>query len=208
MIPKDLENTLKSLDFEHDGYISFKNFKLDNTVGELLIEVNPRTDEQPIENWKITITNHRKHEILKSGCQNLELTDNHWLLSSVNQDSGELFVNKLKSHKRDLFRELYTLHRANFGDWIPFDKYIPHEFHHLDKFSFDFGFFAKGPLDILEIYAKKLREFYAVVNIIRSKDRIRRTELYDYDIETTKYKILVLGDSTIIGEHFDFTKVK
>lgn len=208
MIPQEIQNTIHSLDFENDGFITFKSFNLDSIQPELIIEIYPGADELPKEQWKITITNHKRHEILTNGCSDIILTDSHCLLSDFNQYSGEIFVNERTDNSADMFRELYSLHRKEFCDWIPFDKYITHAFDNLDKFDLDFGSFAKGPLNILELYAQTLKKYYSKVNIVGKYGRKKSTKDIGWTSDDTNYSVLIMEYSFIIGGHFEFKKIK
>lgn len=208
MIPKELQNIFDSLDYEHDGFVTFKKFDLGKNPLEMIIEIYPGTDELPKELWMIKVTNHKRHEILKSGCQDIELKDEHYLLSEFNEYSGDIFVNERTDNKDDLFRELYSVHRTEFCDWIPFDKYIPHAFDNLDKFDLDFGLFAKGPLNILELYAQTLRKFYSKVNIVGKYGRKKFEKDIGWTSDDTNYKVMIMEYSFVIGEYFEFEKMK
>ncbi|MEM6263278.1 MAG: hypothetical protein AAGI38_12270 [Bacteroidota bacterium] len=207
MIPLEIQNIIQSLDFEEESFIRLAKITFHNNLSELIIEIFPGTDELSRKNWKIVVFNPKGYEINSNQFDELRVAENHCLLLDHNELWGELFINQRTDYQGDLFRELYAVHRKEFFDWIPFDKYIPHTFDNLDKFELDYGSFARGPLSILEVYGGTLKKFYSKVSIVGAYGRKEFKEGIGLVPDAAIYKVLLMDGSFIIGEKIVFEKL-
>jgi hypothetical protein len=206
MIPIKLNNILDSLEFENDGLILIRKTDIQDDFIDIVLSVRLGHNDKK-ELWTIRVKNYKEYSFTSKVFYDIILHKEHCLLLSYNGYSAEIFVNEKIDNKKDLFEKLYLAHRKVCKDWIPFDKFIPHGFDNLGHFELDYGSFARGPIEILKVYFDTLKKYYNKVNIVGKYGRRVHIPESGFETDKTIYRILVLGDSFIIGEDFEFNQI-
>ena len=86
---------------------------------------------------------------------------------------------------------------------IPFDKYLNTALTTIELCKSTTGLFAKGPIKLMEAYKEELERHNMNPTIVGEHKPKRWLNGHQVD-ETEIVKVLVIGDSYVVGEIFDF----
>lgn len=131
--------------------------------------------------------------------------DEHFLLTEFEDFQTELYIKNKAENVEKLFAELSELHYTEFENLFNIDKYIADK-NLLNSFKKENGIFAKGPKKILENYFKILQKF-KTDSYYLGNQKPGKWNGNNFEENSLKYKICVLGKNYIIGTDFKFERV-
>ncbi|MBI1769216.1 MAG: hypothetical protein HYR67_12670 [Bacteroidetes bacterium] len=202
---KELEDIFSSIEFEEDGGIHITG--ADWFSDDLKLEFAIKTGvEEQNQLWEAQIKGVREEMIKAEMSEKLELLEEHPLLWAYNQRQTNLYFSKPTSRSYELFANIYTIHNRETRNWIPLRKYINTHLSVLDLCKSTSGLFASGPIKLMEQYKKELEAHDMNPTIVGGHSPKRWLNGHQVD-ETEIVQVLIIGDSYIIGEAFEFNRV-
>lgn len=139
---------------------------------------------------------------------NLAFLDDHVLLWDYTEPASQLSFHGPDGRHDRLLSDLWVKHRAVVGDWIPYSRYLNGYFvcKGLSGIS---GVLAYGPDRLLKEYASvfagsEIEAYfpYPPRPVMRWDEEGSR-----YVEESRELSVLILGNSHIIGEHFEAERI-
>jgi hypothetical protein len=202
---KELEDIFSTFEFEEDGGIHITG--TDWFADDLKVEFAVKTGiEGQNQLWEIQIGGVRD-ELIKSDITNkLELFEEHPLLWAYNQRQTNLYFGRPTTRPYELFANIYLIHARETNSKIPFAKYFNRQLSMIDLCKSSSGLFVSGPIKLLEAYMEELKNHDMNPTIVGGHNPKRWLNGHQVD-ETEIVKVLVIGDSYVIGETFDFNRV-
>jgi hypothetical protein len=202
---KELENIFSTPEFEEEGgiFISGTHWFSDDLKIEFVIKTGV---EQQKQLWEVQVKGVRDELIKSDTADKLELFEEHPLLWTYNQRQTNLYFGQSTSRPYELFTDIYAIHLRLTKNWIPFNKNINTNVSIIDLCKSPSGLFASGPNKLMEQYQKILMSHDMNPTIVGGHYPKRWKNGYKVD-ETEIVNVLVLGESYVIGESFDFNRV-
>lgn len=203
----ELDEILTSLEFEEDGgiYITGTDWYQDDL--KLEIAVNSGLDEGS-QLWEAQVTGVREELIKSTWADDLRLLNDHVLLWPYNGTVSELYFSSPTEKPHELYVAVVEAHQRAVNNWIPLDRFINIKPYLplLKLCKSTNALFAKGPTELLEIYAKVLSDFNMKPNIFGERTP-KRWINKQFEEEAGNLKVLFVGESYIVAEDFDFIRV-
>ncbi|MEJ1242553.1 hypothetical protein WBG78_30700 [Chryseolinea sp. T2] len=202
---KELNDIFSTEEFEEDGgvYITGTDWYSDDLRVEFVIKPGDNSDNQL---WEVQIVGVREELIKSTFGDKLELLDEHPLLWAFSQVQTDLYFTNPTTRPFELFSAIYEIHRRESKNWLPLDKFINKEISPIELCKSKSGLFAKGPLKLLEKYQEVLEQHGMTPSLFGKRNPKRWTN--DQWVEETEIlRVMILGDSYVIGESFDFKRV-
>ena len=202
---KELEDIFSTLEYEEDGGIRITGTAWNSD--ELRVEFAIKTGKEgqsPL--WKVQINRVREDLIKSDFADKLELFEEHPLLWAYNQRQTNLYFGKGTERPYELFVNIYNIHRQLTQNRIPFGKYVNRALSTIELCKSTTGLFAEGPINMMEAYKEELERHNMNPTIVGGHNPTRWLNGHQVD-ETGIVKVLVIGDSYVIGETFDFQRV-
>jgi hypothetical protein len=204
-LSKDLYDIFETIEFEEDGSIYITG--TDRYSDDLRVEfsINTGIDGQS-QLWEIQINGTRADLIKSDFAKRIELIDEHPLLWPYSQFQTSLYFGRPTSRPYELFVDIYQTHLELTKKWFSFDKFINGNISIIDLCKSNTGLFASGPVKLLEEYKKVLETHEMNPTIIGGHNPKHWTN-DKWVEETEKLRVLIIGDSYVVGETFEFNRV-
>jgi hypothetical protein len=202
---KELEDVFSTLEFEESGgiHITGTDWYSDDLKLEFAVKTGIKGQNQL---WEIQIEGVREELIKSDPTNKLELFEEHPLLWTYNQRQASLYFGRPSTRPYELFANIYSIHAQETNNKILFAKYFSRQISVIDLCKSPSGLFANGPIKLLEAYMEELKNHDMKPTIVGGHNPKRWVNGYQVD-ETEIVKVLVIGDSYVIGEAFDFSRV-
>jgi hypothetical protein len=202
---KELEDIFSTLEFEEDGgiHITGTDWFADDLRVEFAIKTGVEGQNQL---WEVQINGVREEIIKSDSTKRLELFEEHPLLWTYNQRQANLYFGRATSRPHELFVNIYNIHSRMTMNRVPFDTYVNKEPSILDLCKSPSGLFARGPIKLLEAYKEELEKHEMNPTIIDGHNPKRWLNGHQVN-ETEIVRVLIIGDSHVIGETFGFQRV-
>jgi hypothetical protein len=202
---KELEDIFSTVEYEEDGgvHITGTDWFSDDLRVEFAIKTG---NEGQSQLWEVQISGVREDLIKSDVADKLELFEEHPLLWTYNQRQTNLYFGRPTERPHELFVNVYNIHRQLTRNRIPFDKFLNNALTTIELCKSTTGMFAKGPIKLMEAYKEELERHNMNPTIVGGHNPKRRLDGHQVD-ETEIVKVLVIGDSYVIGETFDFQRV-
>ena len=202
---KELEDIFSTVEYEEDGGINITGTHWYSH--DLRIEFVIRTgNEGQSQLWEAQIGGVREDSIKSDFADKLELFEEHPLLWTYNQRQTNLYFGRPTDRPYELFVNIYNIHRQLTRNRIPFDKYLNTALTTIELCKSTTGLFAKGPIKLMEAYKEELERHNMTPTIVGEHKPKRWLNGHQVD-ETEIVKVLVIGDSYVVGETFDFQRM-
>lgn len=201
IIPIELNEIFESLEYEEgDLIINGITFSGNNAELNLFLKLDYGNDVV-FQNWKMITENcvDLKIDFDEIG-QYFKFYDQHFLLSSFDDVSSELYIKNEAKNNEKLFAELCNLHYEIFENLFNLDKFIV-ETNLLERCKINNGIFARGPKAILDYYFKILEKFGTQPYYFENSRNLEKQETFK------KFKLCVLGKNYFIGTDFKFQRI-
>ena len=202
---KELEDIFSTIEYEEDGGIHITG--TDRFADDLKIEFVIKTGNKGQDQlWEVKIGGIREDLIKSDFSDKLELHEEHPLLWTYNQRQTNLYFGRPTERPHELFVNIYNIHRQLTKNQIPFDKYLNMAVSAIELWKSANGLFAKGPIKLMESYKEELERHNMNPTIVGGHNPKKWLNGHQVD-ETGIVKVLVIGDSYVVGETFDFQRV-
>ncbi|MCH6198236.1 hypothetical protein MMU07_01485 [Aquiflexum sp. LQ15W] len=204
-INKELECIFSTVEFEENGeiHITGADWYSDDLRIEFVIKTGIEGQSQL---WEAQISGVREDLIKSDFADKLELFEEHPLLWTYNQRQTNLYFGRPTERPYELFVNIYNIHLQVTRNRIPFDKFLNNTLATIEICKSTMGLFAKGPIKIMEAYKEELERHNMNPSIVGGHNPKRWLDGHQVD-ETEIVKVLVMGDSYVVGETFDFQRV-
>ena len=201
-----LANIFSSIEFEEDGGIHITG--TDWYSDDLKLEFSVRTgNEDEHQLWEAQISGTRDELIKSDWADRLQLLEDHPLLWRFNDIQSELYFSQSTDRPYELINSVLEIHRKTVGNWYRLNEFINYgNLSFVDLCKSSNALFAKGPKKILTEYAGVLREFQMKPNLFGDRNPKRWADNKWVD-ETETLQILIIEESYVIAESFDFERV-
>lgn len=202
---KELNDIFTSIDFEENGglYISKAEWTSDDL--RLVIVIKTGVDDQK-QLREIQVKGVRDELIKSDLAESMNLYEEHPLLWSHNQMQVSLYFSQPTNRPHELLTDITALHNRKTANWIRLEKYLNSGLTAIELCKSNSGLFARGPINLLEEYKSVLEVFSMHATILNGHNPKRWVNGYQVD-ETEILKVLVIGNSYIIAESFDFIRL-
>jgi hypothetical protein len=201
-----LADIFSSIEFEEDGGVHITG--TDWYSGDLKLEFSVRTgngDEHQL--WEAQITGVRDDLIKSDLADWMQLMEDHPLLWRFNDIQSELYFSQSTDRPYELINSVLEIHRKTVGNWYRLNKFINYgNLPFVDLCKSSNALFARGPKKILTAYAGVLGDFQMKPNLFGDRNPKRWIDNKWVD-ETETLQILIIGESYVIAERFDFERV-
>lgn len=204
-ISKDLYDIFETLEFEEGGSVRITG--TDRYSHDLRVEfsINTGVDGQS-QLWEIQINGVRADLIKSEFADRIELFEEHPLLWPHTKFQTSLYFGRPTKRPYELFADIYRTHLKTTEKWFPFETFVNSNIPIIDLCKSTTGLFANGPVNLLEEYKKELESHEMNPTIVGGHNPKRWT--HDQWVEEKKsLRVLVIGDSYVVGETFDFSRV-
>lgn len=203
-LKKELEDILSSLEFEEGGgiFITSTDWLSDDMKIKFVIKAGV---EERNQLWEVQVKGVRDELIKSDITDELELFEEHPLLWAHNQRQVNLYFGHPSSRPCELFPDIYLTHSRLMGNWTPFNKYVNANISIIDLSKLASGLFASGPIKLMEEYKGILESHNMNPTIVGGHNPKRWLNGHQVD-ETEILKVLVIGQSYVIAEGFDFNR--
>ena len=184
------------LEYDGEGYFLLKSIDESEDRINLTFEL-PMKDGS--EKWKVACLDAKERLIKSNIFSNMEVFEEHILLSQYVQDRCELYFrgNSYES-KSSIIGDLYIAHKKIVKGWIPFGEYINEIDGQVNLLEDGFGMIADGPQNIISEYAKVLDK-YNLKPTIRNLGRYKFWDGTRWGYSEKKHYVLVCDDSYVIA---------
>lgn len=207
MIPKELAKALDGLEFEYDGGVLLKSVDWSEETLLLAISIRTGQDDQPDQLWTVRCNGVRKESFCFEWADTLVEEAEHPLLWPYIKDGGSLFFGALNPDRAKLIGDMFAAHFSITGNYFPFGRFINENWLSASKPWGSSGLFAEGPLVILEAFRAVLEKYGAtcrITNVCLPK----RWTGSEFVPESKDLHILLIGDSFVIAEHFEYERTQ
>ncbi|MEM8969224.1 MAG: hypothetical protein AAGE93_22595 [Bacteroidota bacterium] len=201
-----LAGILSSVEFEEEGgiHITGADWYSDDLKLEFAIRTGENDEHQL---WEAQITGVRDELIKSDWAVQMQLLEDHPLLWRFNDIQSELYFSKSTDKPYELISSILEAHHKIVSNWYSLSKFINYgQFPFIDLCKSSNALFAKGPKKVLAEYARILSEFKMRPNLFGDCDPKRWTGR-KWVAETEILRILIIGESFVIAEDFDFERV-
>ena len=200
----ELSELFQTAEFENNGgiHITGTEWYTDDLRIELAIETGLEGESQF---WEVQINGVRKELIKSSYTDKIELFNEHPLLWEYNQEQSSLYFGNKTGRPYELFANIYKIHMLLTNSWIPFEEYVNTGFSIVELCKSTTGLFAKGPINILKAYKGELEIHEMKPTIIGGYYPQEWSN--EQNIDEVELNVLIIGESYVVAETFDFTRV-
>lgn len=202
---KELEDIFSTIEYEEDGglHITGADWYSDDLRIEFAIKTG---NEGQSQLWEVQVSGVREDLIKSNFAYKLELFEEHPLLWTYNQLQTNLYFGRPTERPNELLVNIYNIHRQLTRDRIQYDKYLNSALTAIELCKSTSGLFAAGPIKIMEAYKEELELHNMKPTIVGGYNPKRWLNGHHVD-ETEIVKVLVIGDSYVVGKTFDFQRV-
>ena len=202
---KELEDIFSTLEYEEDGsiHITGTDWYSDDLRIEFVIKTGVEGQSQL---WEAEISSVRESLIKTAFAEKLELFEEHPLLWNYNQLQTSLYFGQPTDKPYELFVNIYHIHRQLTQNQLPFDIFLNKLVPTIELCKSPAGLFARGPVKLMEAYKDELERHTMNPSIVGEHHPKRSLNGHPID-ETEIVKVLVIGDSYVVAETFDFQRV-
>jgi hypothetical protein len=202
---KDLRDIFETVEFEEDGSIHITGTDWYSDDLRLEFSINTGVEGQS-QLWEIQMTGVRADLIKSNFADKIELFEHHPLLWPHNQIQTCLYFGHPTTKPYELFSDIYVAHMKETMGWISFDKYINPDMPIVDLCKSAMGLFAEGPIALLEVYTRILEQHQMNPSIVGGSMSKHWTG-EEWVQDDVAIKALIIGDSFVVAETFDFSRV-
>ncbi len=204
-LSKDLYDIFETVEYDEDGsvHITGTDRFSDNLRVEFSINTGIGGHNQL---WEIQINGVRTDLIKSDFAYRIELFDEHPLLWPYTQLQTSLYFGRPTNRPYELLADIYQTHLGFTKRWFAFDKFINGNITVTELCKSTSGLFASGPVKLLEEYKKVLEKYDMNPTIIGGQNPKHWTN-DKWVEEKERLSVLVIGDSYIVGESFEFSRV-
>lgn len=157
--------------------------------------------------WKIIIQGKREATIRLERTSYIDLSQSHPLLWKYLDIQCELYFSGQTEFGPHIFTQMFGVHNDLFEDYLPFSCFLNSNKALIEILKSNSGLIAKGPKKLLTQYADILSAYSLNVSIIG--DRMPTCWNGDsFKPEPQDLQVLLLGNSYIIGQKFEFQPVQ
>jgi hypothetical protein len=201
---KDLYDIFQTIEFEDGGSIEITG--TDRFSDDLRVELAINTGiEGQRQLWEIQINGVRADSLKSDLANRIELFEEHPLLWPYNQFQTNLYFGQPTKRPYELFADVYQLHIQETKKWFSLDKFINKDVSIIELCKSPAGLFASGPIKLLEAYKTKL-EMHEMNPTIVGGHHPKHWRNNQWVEEKDQLKVLVIGDSYVVGETFEFSR--
>lgn len=201
--PPELLKIVETGEFEDDGgllitgleYIA-NDLKVKFLVDPGYLEIDGKKDQL----WELQIGNLKRVKLEISWNSEIGLYSDHFLMWDFTKSWTDLYFNGKAKSPDKLLSDIYQIHNKRFGSWIGVENYLNAERDLYYLCNSQFGLFAKGPKEILEVYEGCLSSHNMNPHFLGDSKGP-----YSENSETP-LRLLMLGESYFIGETFKLTR--
>lgn len=202
---KELEDIFSMVEYEENGGINITGTDWYSDV--LRIEFVIKTgNEGQSQLWEVQIGGVREYLIKSNFATKLELFEEHPLLWTYNQQQTNLYFGRPTDRPYELFANIYNIHQQLTKNGISIEKYLNNTLATIELCKSTTGLFARGPIKVMEAYKEELERHNMSPTLVGGHNPKRRMNGHQVDA-TAIVKVLVIGDSYVVGETFDFQRV-
>ena len=152
----DLLSLTNSHEFDEYGTINLVGVRLEENM-ILTLDLNLGGDTDVHQSWEIECKGVLEHQISLGPCDGCSLPRDHVLLwPYIYPCSSVSFYGEAKD-PLTVVEELHKQHVQLVRDWIPFERFL--NGNPVEMVSGKYGMLARGPLPLIESYAKVLESF-------------------------------------------------
>lgn len=201
---KELDEIISKLEFEEGGGIRITGIDWYSDDVRVEFSINTGVDGQS-QLWEIQINGVRSNLIKSEYADRIELFEEHPLLWPFNQLQTSLYFSRSTARPYELFESLYRVHMQVTKKWFSFDKYINTNVSIIELCKSTAGLFASGPIMLLAAYKKEFETHAMSPTIVGGYDPKNRVN-NQWIEEKDQLKVLIIGDSYVVAETFEFSK--
>lgn len=207
ILPKDLEETFHSLDYDEEGGLTVNSIKyLDNDLHFDFSLFLGDIEQNETQLWQLQVLNCRDSKI---DIDNLggyfNFFSDHFLLWEFIDNETELYFKNGTDNPEKLLADIYSIHNSTFENYIPLEKFVNGK-NLLTQCKSNNGLFGRGPKGILNYYFDSLnkagKEPYFYGDYIAKK-----WDGEKWVPEDKNLKVALLGGSYFIGQDFKFKRL-
>lgn len=195
MIPKQLLDTLTSLEFEEDGGIVIKSTEYNYEDLSITVAITTGKDEAP-QNWKITCLGMQIDQMSHGWASDLSILDTHPLLWPHGDQESELYILGPAETPVAIYGDIVMTHNANCNGWFHPNRFLNKSISPIELLSSSGGLLARGPHTLLSAYASVLTT-YSVKHQLLS-------HAVSAPDAVTSVHLLIIGDNYVIAREFLF----
>lgn len=207
ILPKDLEETFHSLDYDEESGLSVNAIKyLDNELHFDFSLFLGDIEQNETQNWQLQVLNYRDSKVdidNLGGYFNFYL--DHFLLWEFIDSETELYFKNSTENPEKLLADIYSIHNSTFENYIPLEKFLNGN-NLLTVCKSNNGLFGRGPKRILNYYfdclKKAGKEPYFYGEYIAKK-----WDGEKWVPEDKNLKIALLGGTYFVGQDFKFKRL-
>jgi hypothetical protein len=191
---------LQILDELDEGMYDIKVIMVKNPADAFEIDIllKPRYGETDFieEQWTITALKVRKATIDFELGSYLDIKDDHPVLWEYTDKSAELYISSGAENPEKVFHDLYHCHSELFEELVPFKNFLNNQLISSKILQSGRGLLARGPKKFIEKFASILASYHIKYSIYEHKA----------PTEVSSLSVLLINDSYIIAEDFNFQK--
>lgn len=207
ILPKDLQETFDSLDYEEDGGLTIRAVKyLDKDLYFDFAIYLGNIEQNETQLWQLHVENcHDSNIDMENMCRYFSFYSDHFLLWKFIDNEMELYFKKETNNPEMLLADIYTVHNTIFNGYISLEKYLNGS-NLLTLCKSNNGLFARGPERILKYYFDCLhkagKEPYFYGNYIHKK-----WDGEKWVSENGNFKVAIIGGTYFVGQNFNFRRL-
>jgi hypothetical protein len=207
ILPKDLEETFHSLDYDQEGGLTVDAVKyLNNEMHFDFSLFLGDIEQNETQLWQLQVLNYRDSKI---DIDNLggyfNFFSDHFLLWEFIDNETELYFKNGTDNPEKLLADIYSIHNSTFENYIPLEKFVNGN-NLLTQCKSNNGLFGRGPKRILNYYFDSLnkagKEPYFYGDYIAKK-----WDGEKWVPEDKNLKVALLGGTYFVGQDFKFKRL-
>jgi hypothetical protein len=208
MLPQRIVELLDNFDME-DCKFSILKIDFEQDVPTIKIKLTATSfdeSENVIQFWTVTANRCKACSVNLDDFYTIELKNEDPLIWIHNNGHRSLYFNGRSTDTGKLCFDLYQAHVSQFGELVSFETFINTQRNLYDLLASGYGLLANGPQKLMTIYASCLQKH----NVQYSTPGERLPTYWNgkEHLAETELQLLLLGDSYIVAEDFEFYENK
>ncbi|MFN0198630.1 MAG: hypothetical protein ACKVT0_17930 [Planctomycetaceae bacterium] len=197
---QNLLQLMEKLEYEEDGWTSITSANWSGS--DLVLQFRVQISDAPPRVWSIHCGRPRSYRILALENDDLvDLVNDHIVLWPHVQKQGELYFYGTPTDAFALLGELVEKHKEMVGNWFPFDLFLNLPGRVSDIFRSGHGLVAKGPVQLLDAYAKILDNHHIRHSMLPPCDPLFWDGVH-WIPESPQLQALLIGESYVVAPSF------
>ncbi|SEW51302.1 hypothetical protein [Chitinophaga arvensicola] len=197
-------------DYEDD--ITYRVIRSERVGENILIQleiqvVGPYVEHGFTQSWQLEIAGYLAGAFSFAHYFDIRCEEKHALLWPYTDITCELYFNGTAADTTALFAALYQVHKYNFGNYYPFEKFMNTGYNITGLLKVGSGLLAKGPKELLMSYASCLLKHKMNYSILPSRLQPLYRDPDSPEKDKKALKVLLLDDDYLIAEQFDFVRL-